>query len=250
MMGNWYIDNIIIDSHEKSRGNRAYNYYFDNYNYPVKVKPLDYGDYLYTTTDGKKVVFEYKTCTDFIHSMENKTLFNELSNQSIHYEYSYLIICGDWSDTYEELYMTVPHYRYKYQTMRALKSRLPRQVNGAMRRVYSIYVPIIFAETEEKAFEEMLQISVKVADAKKYGGIVRPSKDSLINDSSMFYLTRIKGIGDKKAKNIINELNIQCLDDLCEKNPSDFLSVSKVNEKNVCDIWKNIHNEDLDLTKS
>jgi ERCC4-type nuclease len=242
-MSTWYINNIIIDSHEKIRGNNAYNYYIKNYE--VKIDPLEYGDYLFHTNDDKKIVFEFKTTKDFIKSMEDKSLFNELSNQSINFEYSYLVICGDFNETFEYLYWNVPQYRYKYKRIDYLKSRLTKQVNGALYRVYSMYIPIIFANDEEMAFEQMLKISSKIADAKKYGGIVRPSRNPLIINPSTFYLTKVNGIGDVKAKNITDELNIQCLDDLCKQKPSDFLSVSKVTEKNVRELWKDIHNEDL-----
>ena len=246
IMGNnhgWYIKNIIIDSREKQRGINAYNTYMDKY--IVGVQQLEYGDYLFNTSDGKTIVYEYKTCEDFIHSMENQSVFNELSNQSTHHEYSYLIITGNWEDTFEHLY-SIPHYRYKYRRLPTLKSRLTKQINGALNRIYSMYVPIIFVDSEEEAFDKMLQISLKVADSKKYGGIVRPVR-SLIENPSITYLTRIKGIGEVKATNIANELSINCLEDLCEKKPSDFLSVTKINEENVCNIWKDIHNEELDL---
>lgn len=247
MGGTWYIENIIIDSREKQRGTNAYNYYSDTYS--VDINLLDYGDYLFNTSDKKQIIFEYKTCEDFIHSMQNQSLFNEISNQGIHYEYSYLVICGDWNTTLENLYYSVPNYRYKYKTMRALKIQLLKQIKGALHRIYSMYVPIIFADDEDIAFEEMLRISLKIADTKKYGGIIRPSKKSLKSNPTVFYLTKIKGIGNVKAENIANELDIYCLDDLCEKKPSDFLSVNRVNEQNVCDIWKNVHNEELDLTR-
>ena len=242
-MGSWYIDKIIIDSNEKKRGHRAYNYYNDTYD--VDIQSLENGDYLFLTNDSKNIVFEFKTCKDFISSMENRTLFNEVSNQSVNNEYSYLVVCGDFKKTFDELYFEVPYYRYKYKTKRILVNRLNNQVNGAFQRMYSMYIPIIFAKNEEEAFNQMLNVSIKVADAKKYGGIVRPTREKLIENSSVIYLTTIKGIGDMKAKNITNELDIHCLDDLCEKKPSDFLSVNKITKKDVIKIWKKIHNENL-----
>lgn len=245
-MSNWYINTIIIDSHEKVRGKNAYNYYIEKYN--VKVEPLKFGDYLFFTNDGKQVIFEFKTCEDFINSMENKTLFHEVSNQSIHYEYSYLIVCGDFKKSMENLYFAVSSFRYKYRTMRNMLSRVTKQVNGAFDRIYSMYVPIIFVEDEEEAFGKMLNIASKIADTKKYGGIVRPSpKEELEEVPCAVYLTTINGIGEVKAKNIANELDIDCLDDLCKLEPSDFQSVNKVTDKNVCEIWKKIHGEELNL---
>lgn len=244
-MGSWYINKIIIDSHERVRGYNAYQFYEDTYE--LEVESLTYGDYLFITNDDKKVVFEFKTCEDFIKSMEDKSLFQEVSNQTINYEYSYLVICGNFQETYDYLYWNVPHYRYKYKTMAVLKNRLNNQVNGAIARIYAMYVPIIFVDNEEEAFKEMLKISSKIADAKKYGGVVRPSSKHLEEDPTTLYLSGLNGIGEKKSKNITNDLGLECLDDLCKKKPSDFLSVNRVTERNVKEIWKKVHNEELDF---
>lgn len=244
-MGSWYINKIMIDSRERVRGYNAYNYYIDTYE--VGVESLKYGDYLFFTNDDKKVIFEFKTCKDFVKSMEDKSLFRELSNQSIHYKYSYLIICGDFNDIYEDLYFNVPFYRYKYKTLKFMKSRLSKQIEGALARIYVMYIPIIFVDNEEEAFDKMLKISSKVADEKRYGGIVRPVPKKLLDDPAAFFLTGIDGIGEKKSQKIIKELNIECLDDLCNRSISDFQSVKNVTNANVSEIWKRIHNETIGL---
>lgn len=244
VMGSWYIDKITIDSREKDRGVNAYNYFINTYD--VYVKPLKYGDFLFDLNDGKQVVFEYKTCEDFINSMENKSLFHEISNQSIKYKYSYLIVSGNFDEIYEHLYFGVSHYRYKYKTLQLLKSRLSKQITGALNRIYAMYVPIIFVEDEDSAFEKMLEVSFKIADTRKYGGIVRPTPKRLMENPCALFLTNLDGIGNKKSENITKELNIECLDDLCKRTPSDFISVSRVTEKNVREIWKKVHNEDLE----
>ena len=111
-----------------------------------------------------------------------------------------------------------------------------------------MYVPIIFAEDENDAFNKMLSISSKIADSKKYGGIVRPIAKSVLEEvPCATFLTTIKGIGETKAKNITNELDIKCLDDLCKLKPSDFQSVDKLSNNNVRNIWEKIHGEELDL---
>lgn len=242
-MVSWYIRQILIDSQEKVRGYNAYNYYEDNYD--VHVEKLQYGDYLFQLNDGKEAVFEFKNCKDFIKSMEDKSLFQELSNQTINYEYSYLIVCGDFDETYEELYWKVPHYRYKYKTLQLLKNRLSIQVKGAYDRIYAMYIPIIFVKTEEEAFAEMVKVSSKIADAKKYGGVVRPTPKHLEIDPNVLWLSGLDGIGEVKSKRIVESLDIKCLDDLCSKKPSDFTSIKRVTDKNVCEIWKKVHNEEL-----
>lgn len=239
----WYINNITIDSRERTRGYNAYNYYIDQYT--VHVEQLEYGDYLFKTNDDKNIIFEFKTCLDFIHSMEDKSLFNELSNQTSYYEYSYLIISGDFEEAYNYLYYNVPHYRYKYKTGRLLTNRLTKQVNGALNRIFAMQIPIIFVKEEEESFERMIKISSKIADNKKYGGIVRQKSLKLTQNPYITFLTSIHGIGELKAKNIINELNVNTLKDLYELKPSDFLSVTQINKKNVYNIWKTIHNTEL-----
>ena len=141
----------------------------------------------------------------------------------------------------------MPYYRYKYKTRGMLRNRLSSQIQGAIYRIYSMYIPIIFANTEEEAFDKMLKISSKIADLKKYGGVVRPPVKDLEMNPVEFFLSGVKTIGEKKAEKITDELGLYCLDDLCEKKPSDFLSVSRINENNVKEIWKKIHNENLDI---
>ena len=243
----WYIDKIIIDSKEKVRGHRAYNHYIEFYD--VDVAPLSYGDYLFHMSDGKKTIFEFKNCKDFISSMENKSLFQELSNQTMNYEYSYLIICGDFEKTFDDLYWNVPHYRYKYKTPRVLRNRLRSQIKGALNRIYAMYIPIIFVDTEEDAFNQMHSITSKIADAKKYGGVVRPSVKELELNPVTFFLSGINGIGDKKSEKITKHLELDCLDDLCNTKLSDLLSVRGISESSVEELWSKIHNEDLVLKK-
>lgn len=241
--GSWYVGKIIIDSREKVRGYNAYRYYEGKYN--VHVEKLKYGDYSFLTRDGKEIVFEFKNTKDFVNSMENKTLFNELANQSIHYQYSYLIVCGDFNETYEYYYWNVPHYRYKYKTLSVLKNRLNSQVNGAFNRILAMYVPIIFVDNEDEAFEKMLKVALKVADNKKYGGVTRPITKQLEQDPNVLWLSGLENIGEKKSRSIIESLDIKCLDDLCNRKPVDFLSVNRVTEENVREIWRRIHNKDL-----
>ena len=47
--------------------------HFDKIQGYLFSKPLEYGDYLYYTNDGKQIIFEYKTYQDFIKSMEDNS---------------------------------------------------------------------------------------------------------------------------------------------------------------------------------
>ena len=84
---------IIIDSREKGRVKEALYYYED-----AKVEKLEFGDYVFKDND-KTVAFEFKTCEDYISSIKNKSLFEELANQTDEYDYSFLIVCGKLYET-------------------------------------------------------------------------------------------------------------------------------------------------------
>ena len=58
--------NIIIDSREKGRRERASTYY-TNKGHKANVETLDVGDYLFDD----QVVFEYKIMSDFMSSVLN-----------------------------------------------------------------------------------------------------------------------------------------------------------------------------------
>ena len=88
---------IIIDSREQgekyslgTRKDRAQTHY-NELGYPAIIAQLDYGDYLFNN----ETVFEYKTITDLMSSIRDKSVFEEVANQTKHYPYSYLIIVGD-----------------------------------------------------------------------------------------------------------------------------------------------------------
>lgn len=242
-MGNWYIERINIDSREKNRGKNAYNYFMD---YDLQVKQLPYGDYLFETTTNKRIIYEYKTCEDFINSMSNKTLFQEISNQSINFQYSYLIIEGDFEETIKELYFKVPNYRYQYKTLKMMKSSMRKQVKGALERLYSMYVPIIFVETEEEAFDRMLNIVKKIDDDKRYGDVVRPTPKYLSNNPCVLYLSSVKGISDKLSNRICDKLDIVTLYDLLNVSIEDLASVDGISVKKANNIYSYLHNQKVE----
>ncbi|MEE3416700.1 MAG: ERCC4 domain-containing protein, partial [Prevotella sp.] len=88
---------ILIDAREQgekyslgTRKDRAQKHY-NELGYPTHIERLDYGDYLFNN----ETVFEYKTITDLMSSIRDKSVFEEVANQTKHYPYSYLIIVGD-----------------------------------------------------------------------------------------------------------------------------------------------------------
>lgn len=217
---------IYIDSREKHRINEALSYYVD-----ATVEQLEYGDYLFKDND-KTVAFEFKTCEDYISSIKNKSLFEELANQTHEYDYSFLIVSGDMYDTVKDLYFKVPVYRKRNYNM--FLNTYSNMVSGAKRRCLSICSVIEVKNTEE-AFKEMELIAEKCLDNKAYGGVKRS-----INrvDPITHFLCGVSGINSKTCEKIINELGIDSLEDLLKLDKEDYLSVKGIGEKTADKIVK------------
>ena len=67
------MDNVRIDTREKGRIESAKEYY-KAHGLDVIVRRLDFGDYVFDD----RVCFEFKTWEDFLSSMGNKSLFEEV----------------------------------------------------------------------------------------------------------------------------------------------------------------------------
>ena len=81
--------NLVVDSREQNRIEPAQDY-FTSKGYDVEVKQLAIGDYLFDD----KVVFEFKTQSDFINSILDNRVFNEAVDQQLEYPYHFVIIQG------------------------------------------------------------------------------------------------------------------------------------------------------------
>lgn len=217
---------IIIDSREKGRIKEALYYYED-----AKVEQLEFGDYVFKDND-KTVAFEFKTCEDYISSIKNKSLFEELANQTDEYDYSFLIVCGKLYETVQDLYLKVPGYSQRnYHTF---LNTYYSMTNGAKRRCLSI-CPVIDVQNTQEAFREMELIAEKCLDNKAYAGVKRSIGKV---DPLTHFLCGIGGISTKTCDTIINELEIKTLEDLLKLDKEDYLSVKGIGNKTADKIVK------------
>ena len=231
---------IVVDSREQGlrdlttrRKYRAKQYYLGK-GYDCEIKTLDVGDYLFDN----KVVFEYKTISDFMSSIVSARLFDEATNQTLTYPYSYLIIEGDIEDyvldTWER-YNVRRQYGYDYQ--KYIKSTYSRY-EGAIRRVQTI-CPVIYAPSESVAFQEMLLQAQKCLEFKHYGS---QAKSVIKSESAVdSVLCSIKGVSNKKAEVIKQTLGIKNLVDLIECKCEDFKRVRGIGETTANNMYQFIH---------
>ena len=226
--------NIIIDSREKDRKQRA-EIFYSGKGHEAKVEMLDVGDYVFND----QVVFEYKEVGDFMSSITNESLFNEAANQSLKYPYHYVVIVGDmksfvkdnwtyarqkWNDDYGK-YILVNYGRYY----------------GALRRLRTFTTPIECSD-EKQAFYEMLLQSIKCLDGKsKYYSNVSRQVES--QDPCDVLLCSCKGVSSKKAEAIRKTCNVNNLYDLMNLTVNDLQRVDGIGEKVSSNIYEFVHKE-------
>jgi ERCC4-type nuclease len=89
-----------IDSREKERIPYAKNF-FNNY-YPLAVE-LETGDYMFENTDTDEcVIFEYKTINDFIGSVSDGRIFEQVKRMNEEFDWSFIVIEGTIDDLIKE----------------------------------------------------------------------------------------------------------------------------------------------------
>lgn len=215
---------VYIDSREKgsaeevsSRAVRANEYFktLDGVDRTFIVQ-LRYGDYLFVRGD-TSVVFEYKTIDDYMNSLYDKSLFEETYNQTVEYDYSYVIIEGDLND-----------YVRRNNYLLCDVSELTKTFNGSLCRL-RVYCNVIMVKNEREAFKIMFKQAEKCFNFKAYGG----AKRSLpTNDIVSYTLSGCHGVSHRLIENIQKQLpHVVDLECLLECDVEDFKSVDGIGEK-------------------
>ena len=134
---------ITIDNREKhSRIENAIEYYKE-LNDIVTVKELQFGDYIFNN----QVVFELKTISDFVASVQSGRVFNQAIDQSTVYPYHFVIITA--SDRERRGYFN------KLKHLRNTNLYFDNhKYLGAISRL-NTYTTVITASNEKEAFEFM-----------------------------------------------------------------------------------------------
>jgi ERCC4-type nuclease len=219
---------VVIDNKEQDRREYAMEQYAP---FNPSIEPLDYGDYLFIGYNNVRVVFEYKTGSDFLNSIndENHHLSNQVYHMVTNFDYTFVIVqTEDLMKDMDELY---------YST--GISMSLP-QVNGAIAE-YSTTSTVLFAQTKYQAFDLMMRVAGKIfmhlPIRYKYG---KKSTNSALN-----YLGAMKGV-DKLAEDICRTLDLRTKADLDSLTKKDLMKVNKVGSKKADRILSELgvaHNE-------
>ena len=226
--------NILIDSREKDRKERA-NIFYSGKGHDAKVEMLEVGDYLFDD----QVVFEYKEISDFMSSILNESLFNEAANQSLRYPYHYVVIVGEMKD-YVKSCWVYNKSKWKGDYPNYIVNNYSRYY-GALRRLRTFTTPIECFD-EKQAFYEMLLQSIKCLDGKsKYYSNVSRKVES--QDPIDVLLTSCKGVSIKKAEAIRKQHTLNNVYDLMNLTINDFKLIDGIGDKTATNVYDFLHME-------
>lgn len=216
---------VRIDSREignrklpNTRKERA-QHFFEEQHQEAIIEKLEYGDYQFADN----IIFEYKTIVDLMSSISNSSVFEEVANQTLHYDFSFLIIVGSLRK-----WIVASYFHLQVQeNFQVYEMNCHIKYNGALRRLRT-FCNIITCKDEEEAFNEMLLQARKCLNAKSYAGVKRSIKTK---DAIIHALCGCNGVSEKKAEKIKQQLNITSLKQLSEITKEELLEIEGIGEK-------------------
>ena len=146
----------------------------------VEIAKLPYGDYIINDT----ITVERKTAKDFLISIIDGRLFNQISNLKKFCNHPILLIEGNPYET-----------DHNFERM---------AIKGALVSIQTIwYVPVIFSRTKEDSRDILLLISRQIGtciDAVPLRGGYRPKR---LKSKQLYILQGFPQVGPKLAKRLI-----------------------------------------------
>ena len=199
---------IIIDSREQNRIPQAKKYFQDK-GYEVSVKELPTGDYLFND----KLVMEFKTWPDFMASITDGRLWNETQKQMENYNIHFLVLHGTNRD-YLEAY--------------AHNNLEDKHITGSIGRLLTYTKIIRGTKTLTDTFELMRVTAEKCLDDKT---LVKQFGTKSVNPAFNVLAYCVDDIKGERAKNIVNFLNLNTIQDIVNLTHEDLIKVPGIGPK-------------------
>ena len=190
------------------------------------MENLEVGDYIFDN----KVVFEFKTISDFVASIQDNRVFNEAINQAENFDYHYVIIQGDESTRAKCLAMSRNYQEVTYFGYLGAIASLNRYTT-----VIESYSPFI-----HEAYYRMMITAKKCLQNKP---IVKKFNRKHKN-SAMNYLTYcVYGLNWKRSHDIVTLLDLHTLEDLLNVTHQQLTSVPGIGDKMADRIIDTLNND-------
>ena len=207
-----------IDSREKDRIPYA-KQFFDKY-MPITVE-LNTGDFMFENEDtDEAVIFEYKTMKDFLGSVSDGRIWEQVKRMNDEFNWNFVVIEG----TIEDLQRENKRRMLQKNTGRPFSLA---QFYGAIARL-NCYTTVTICHNQAQAFNYMEKQMLKIFDDKP---LLKHFKSDADNPALNF-LCCINGINYKTAKLIVDEYDIKNLHDLVViLNTVDLTDIKGIGEK-------------------
>tara|TARA_Y100000401_G_C8308151_1_gene218149 strand:- start:708 stop:1397 length:690 start_codon:yes stop_codon:yes gene_type:complete len=205
------MDKLKIDSREDSELSELVEKYCQDMNIPYEKEWLDIGDYTFAD-----VCFEAKSTFDFLSSVINKRLWNQLDNMDAKFVNNIVIVYGSFNDALEN--------HLHYVNNKAGQARMLRnKFDGAFGKIIlDTDANIIWVSSARQA-ARLIAVVCKMHPIDRE--IHTPSiirKRIATTDLRVDVLCTIKGISPKKAKLLIErfgsimEIGEASIEEICE----------------------------------
>ncbi len=168
---------IYVDSRE----NKLYDFLGDRNEIEVGVKQLAVGDYLVS----ERMAIERKTTKDFVQSIIDGRLFNQVHDLIKNFEIPVMIIEGN--DIY------------------GIRKVHPNAIRGAISSITTKYgIPIIWTKDENDSIEYIIRLALREHEEEKVENVIRGKKKlKTITDKQLFFLAGFPNINEKLARRLL-----------------------------------------------
>lgn len=198
---------IIIDTRETARMKSAAKY-FGSQGYHVDTEKLTTGDYIIND----QVVFEFKTWSDFMSSITDNRLFNESISQIEEYQYHFVVLHGTNRD-----------YKQAFQHT-GLKEEM---ITGAIARLLTYTKIIRSTGTLDDCYNLMMITAEKCLDDKV---LCKNFGTKSVNKAFNVLAFCVDDINAKRAKTIVNFLDLHTINDVCRLTHDDLVKVPGIGD--------------------
>ena len=189
---------LIIDSRENSTLSRLVEKKANGMGILNEKKWLEVGDYVIGT-----VCFEAKSAVDFMQSVLNKRIWTQVDNMDKWYHKNFVVIYGSLEDALSNMkYITNFNDNSNPQQIRNTYRLKFRGAIGRLRLDYDINV--IWRDRVEDVVDEIITIAKMAPIERKMINPSIPTRTAT-DDVRIDMLTTIKGVSEKKAKDLLKE---------------------------------------------
>ena len=210
---------LIIDSRENSELTERVIEKAQSLNVPFEKQWLEIGDYVFND-----VCFEAKSSFDFIHSIVNKRLWNQLDNMDRAYVNNLVIVYGSFEDGFRK------HLEHIKTNMNKTAQRviLRKKFFGSMGKIILDTDCSIIWVRDALTAAELIAVVCKMQPHDREVYIPRIVKQKKISttDLRVDVLSTIKGVSDKKAKLLIKKFG--SIMEIGEATPSELSEIEGI----------------------